>query len=216
MGDSDETATIEALSRQFSEAVRARDFTAIGGMYTNDAVICPPNSNILIGKGNIQQFWQRNRVIQEISFDSISVKSLGENALRAVGTMTLQLLRPNAPAEVGRSQQIKAKYVLVWQKVEGAWKIDSGIWNRIGPVQTRGFPAPSAIRAGGFGQGGGPRGPGLGPGGGPRGSGMGGGGQRSGARGIGPGGGPRQGGVGRFGPPGRAGDGGSGRGPTEA
>lgn len=136
----------------------------------------------------------------------MSVKALGENALRAVGTMTLRLMRPNDPAEAGRAQ-IKAKYILVWQKIEGEWKIDSGIWNRIGPTQTRGLPAPSAIRAGGFGPGGGPRGGGLGPGGGPRGPA---GGQRSGARGIGPGGGPRQGGAGTgIGPRGRAGDGGS-------
>lgn len=209
MGNGDETATIEARGRQFAEAVTARDFAVIGGMYADDAVICPPNSNIITGKGNIQQFWQRNRIIQGISFNSMSVKALGENAMRAVGTMTLRLMRPNDPAEAGRAQ-IKAKYILVWQKIEGEWKIDSGIWNRIGPTQTRGLPAPSAIRAGGFGPGGGPRGGGLGPGGGPRGPGGGAGGQRSGARGIGPGGGPRQGGAGTgIGPRGRAGDGGS-------
>lgn len=58
----------------------------------------------------------------------MSVKALGENALRAVGTMTLtlRLMRPNDPAEAGRAQ-IKAKYILVWQKIEGEWKIDSGI-----------------------------------------------------------------------------------------
>ena len=42
MGDRDETATIEALSRQFTKALRARDFAAVGAMYANDAVVCRP------------------------------------------------------------------------------------------------------------------------------------------------------------------------------
>lgn len=208
MGDRDETATIEALSRQFTEALRTRDFAAVGAMYANDAVVCPPNSNIITGKGNIQQFWERNRIVQSLSFDTVSVKVLGESTLRVVGTMSLQLVRPNARPSGGGPQQIKAKYVWVWQKIDGAWKIESGIWNRIGPARNDGVPAPSAIRAGGFGPGGALRG------GGPPGSG---GGQRGAAgRGIGPGG-LRQGGVGPgLGPRGRAGDGGSGDGPTEA
>lgn len=141
MGDGDEIATIEALSRQFTEALKARDYAAVGGMFTNDAVICPPNSNVITGKGNVAQFWERNRRIQGLSFDSVSVKALSENALRAVGIMSLQLASPNpGPEAAGRGQQIKAKYILVWQKVDGVWKIDSGIWNKsvlLKPVASR-------------------------------------------------------------------------------
>ena len=77
---------------------------------------------------------------------------LGESTLRVVGTMSLQLVRPNArPSGKGGPQQIKAKYVWVWQKIDGAWKIESGSGIRIGPARNDGVPAPSAIRAGGFG-----------------------------------------------------------------
>jgi len=89
MADGQET--IETLSKQFSEAFKARDFAALGSMYTNDAVLCPPNSNMITGKGNIQAFWERNRAIQNLSFDSISVKALGDNVMRAVGTLRLPL-----------------------------------------------------------------------------------------------------------------------------
>ena len=150
MGDRDETATIEALSRQFTEALRTRDFAAVGAMYANDAVVCPPNSNIITGKGNIQQFWERNRIVQSLSFDTVSVKVLGESTLRVVGTMSLQLVRPNARPSGGGPQQIKAKYVWVWQKIDGAWKIESGIWNCIGPARNDGVPAPSAISSRGI------------------------------------------------------------------
>ena len=61
MADAPEVATIEALTNKFAEVFNARDFAAIGEMYTNDAVLCAPSSNIIIGKGNIQSFWERKR-----------------------------------------------------------------------------------------------------------------------------------------------------------
>ena len=128
MGDGDEIATIEALSRQFTEALKARDYAAVGGMFTNDAVICPPNSNVITGKGNVAQFWKGTDEFRACLLTPVSVKALSENALRAVGIMSLQLASPNpGPQAAGRGQQIKAKYILVWQKVDGVWKIDSGI-----------------------------------------------------------------------------------------
>jgi len=223
----DDSATIEALTNKLAEAFNARDFAAVGAMYANDAVICPPNSNIVTGKGNIQSFWERKRMIQGMSFESISVKPLGESAVRTVGTLSLKVGRQNAGPRAAAAPQnaINAKYVFVWQKIGDEWKIESSIWNRIGPARTAGLPAPAALRTGGMGprgagQGphGGPRGGGLGPGGGPRGAGGPGGGPR--AAGMGPGGGPRGGGAGPgaggqrgIGPGGGRRDGGPGGGP---
>ncbi len=192
----DDSATIEALTNKLAEAFNAGDFAAVGAMYANDAVICPPNSNIVTGKGNIQSFWERKRMIQGMSFESISIKPLGESAFRTVGTLSLKVGRQNAGPRAAAAPQnaINAKYVFVWQKIGDEWKIESSIWNRIGPARTAGLPAPAALRAGGMGPGGGPRGAGQGPHGGPRGSGLGPGG---GPRGVGgPGGGPRAAGMG--------------------
>lgn len=220
-----EIATIEALTKKFTEAFRARDFAAVGSMFTTDAVICPPNSNMISGKGNIQSFWERNGMIQALRFDSMSVKSLGENAMRVIGTFTIQIrfqqqgAAGSLAAAGPQSREINAKYVFVWQKVGDEWKIESGIWNRIRPERGN-FPMPAAIRrfsqnnpAGGMGPGG--PGGGMGPRGGPRGAvgGQGGGGMGPGVglrrSGMGPGGdgpraGPAAGGIGVGSEPGGA------------
>ena len=205
--NSPETETIEALTKKFTEAFGARDFAAVGSMFTIDAVICPPNSNMISGKGNIQSFWERNGMIRALRFDSMSVKSLGENAMRVIGTFTMQIrfqqqgAAGSLAAAGPQSREINAKYVFVWQKVGDEWKIESGIWNRIGPERGN-FPMPAAIRrlpqnnpAGGMGPGGG-----MGPRGGPRGA-VGG----QGGGGMGPGVGLRRGGMGPAGDGPRAG-----------
>jgi ketosteroid isomerase-like protein len=221
MADGQETATIEELTKQFSDALNAREFAKLGSMYTNDAVVCPPNANMVTGKGNIQSYWERNRVIQSLRFDSVSVKSLGDTAKRAVGTLTMHVrLNPQGGEGAAQPREMNAKYIFIWQKVDGEWKIESSIWNRIGPGRSTQMPAPARLRqasqgntGGGMRPGGGPGG-GMRPGGGP-GGGMGPGGMRRpggpggpGAGpgggmgpGGGPGGGPRGGGMGPGGGP---------------
>jgi uncharacterized protein (TIGR02246 family) len=242
MADEPEIATIEALNQEFAEAFKARDFAALGNMFTNDAVFCPPNSNMITGKGNIQTFWERNGVIQGLRFDSQRVKALGESALRVVGTLSTQVTFkvPQGVQQYSgpQSRELNLKYIFVWQKIDDEWKIESAIWNRIGPARGT-FPLPAGLRrgppgagpgggqrpgAGPGGPGAGQRGPGMGPGAGPRGPGMGprggqhgggmmgqGGGQSGGA-GPGPGGPPR--GPGRWG--GRGPRGGSGQNSDDA
>jgi uncharacterized protein (TIGR02246 family) len=224
MADGQETAKIETLTTQFTQALRARDFAAVGNMYTDDAVMCPPSSNIIIGKGNIQSFWAQNGIIENLHFDTMSVKPLGENAMRVVGTLTLQVKSAQnggtLAAGMPQLREVSAKYVFVWQKIGDQWKIESSIWNRLGPVRGN-FPLPAAIRrAAQSGPGGGGMGPAGGPGGGmgPRGGLRGGFGPGGSGGGMGPGGGPRGGGggprAGGLGPGGRprggTGQGGSG------
>ena len=104
----DDSATIEALTNKLAEAFNAGDFAAVGAMYANDAVICPPNSNIVTGKGNIQSFWERKRMIQGMSFKSISIKPLGESAFRTVGTLSLKVGRQNAGPRAARRHRMRS------------------------------------------------------------------------------------------------------------
>jgi ketosteroid isomerase-like protein len=214
MTEDEASATIQGLNERFAEAFKAGDFATLGCMFANDAIFCPPNANMITGKGNIQSFWERSKTIQTLRFDSQRVKMLGPDAMRVVGTMTTQVAfrMPQGVAEYAeqQSRELNLKYIFVWQRVDGEWKVESAIWNRIGPARGL-YPLPAAVRRGpqnnprsgigpGVGQrgagGGGPAGAGpragVGPGGGPR-AGVGpGGGPRG---GIGPGGGPR-GGIG--------------------
>ena len=209
MAEDEAIAIIQGLNERFAEAFKARDFARLGSMFTNDAIFCPPNANMITGKGNIQSFWEHGKTIQTLRFDSQRVKTLSPDAMRAVGTMTMQVAfkMPPGVAEYAeqQSRELNLKYIFVWQRIDGEWKVESAIWNRIGPARGL-YPLPAAVRRGpqnnprsGIGPGVAPRGAGggpagagprsgMGPGGAPRG-GMGPGGGRGG--GLGPAGGPR-------------------------
>ena len=174
MTEDEAIATIQALNERFAEALKTRDFAALGAMFTNDAVFCPPNANMITGKGNIQSYWERNKTIQAMRFDSQRVKMLAPDAMRAVGTMTMQVAfrMPDGVADYAgpQSRELSLKYVFVWQKIDADWKIESGIWNRIGPARGL-YPLPAAVRRvpqnnprSGMGPGAAPRGGGEAPG----------------------------------------------------
>ena len=151
MDDTQASTTIETPTRQLGKAFNAGDFEAMGALYANDAVMLPPRSNIIIGKGNIQMFWQRSRRIREMSYEPMNVKSLGDGVIREVGTLLLKMSgAPGAGMEGGgqgggQPREFSGKYVFVWQKIDGEWKLDSSIWNRIGPERGN-FPLGAAIR----------------------------------------------------------------------
>jgi len=132
MADAQET--IEALNKQFSDAFKRGDFDMIAAMYTNDAVMLPPGSAIIVGQGNIQSFWKQARRIQELKFDTVSIKLLGDDAVREIGTLHMRTRSGAKTALAGaQAREITSKYVFVWQKVGGQWKRETSIWNRIGP-----------------------------------------------------------------------------------
>ena len=41
MTEDEAIATIQALNERFAEALKTRDFAALGAMFTNDAIFCP-------------------------------------------------------------------------------------------------------------------------------------------------------------------------------
>ena len=53
---------------------------------------------------------------------TLDVKPLGPSAAREIGTFSLKTKGP-AP------QEVTGKYVVVWEKVGGDWKLTADIWN---------------------------------------------------------------------------------------
>lgn len=53
---------------------------------------------------------------------TLDVKSLGPSAAREIGTYSLRTKDPP-------SQELTGKYLVVWEKVGGDWKLAADIWN---------------------------------------------------------------------------------------
>lgn len=187
-------AWLDQLHETFVETLRSNDLKALGACYTDAAVMLPPGRAIVTGREAIQAYWQGAERIQDLVFEATDTKAFGDAALREAGNLLI-----TSRGQGRETFNVAAKYVAVWLKVDGGWKMDSMIWNGAGAG------GGGRRGRGGGGQGGGPRrgGGGAGAGGG-------------GGDGAGGGGRGRQGGGGRQGAGrrqgGGAGGGGGGRG----
>jgi len=144
---------IEALNKQFIEALKTRNFAAVAGMFADEAIMMPPRRNIITGRNKIQSYWTRATRIREIKFNTDNVTTLGDDVIREIGMLRMQVERPGRLGAAGgsqdeggegaaagaaeaaelRSREILGKYVFLWRKINGEWKLETSIWNRNRP-----------------------------------------------------------------------------------
>lgn len=120
---------ITAANARLCEALRARDADAIAACYTPDAQMLPANSDFVSGTAAITALWRTilDMGITDARLESAEVESLGDTAVE-VGRYTLRVA-DGAAADEG-------KYVVVWHRHAGAWKLHRDIWttNRPAPA----------------------------------------------------------------------------------
>ena len=116
-------ATIQSLSNKFAQAFNAGDAAAVAALYTEDAVILPPGGEMMKGKSAIQVFWKgAAEQLDDGKLTTVDVKPLGSEAAREIGTFSFR-------TKGSQPQEITGKYVVVWEKVGGDWKLATDIWN---------------------------------------------------------------------------------------
>ncbi len=111
---------------KFGEAVRKGDGAAIAALYTDDATLLPPDSDMIRGREGIEAFWKGGLQmgIKEAVLTSVDVYGAGDFAYE-IGRFALKI-QPEGQASVEQ----KGKYVVVWKKTsDGAWKLHVDIWN---------------------------------------------------------------------------------------
>lgn len=118
-------AAIEAANAKFSEAFARGDAKALSAMYTSDAIAFPPDSEMIRGNEAIGQYWKATRDggVQSATLTTIDVGRSGDVAYE-VGKVSLTI----QPAGKEPTTAL-AKYVVVWKRVDGSWKLHRDIWN---------------------------------------------------------------------------------------
>ena len=119
------TRAIQAANQEFMTACERRDVGVLGRLYSDDALVLPPNSDIVRGTGAIGEFWQGmfDRGVTAVNLETVDVEPAGDAAVE-VGRY--RVMAGEALADHG-------KYLVVWKKQAGEWKLHRDIWNTSQP-----------------------------------------------------------------------------------
>ena len=116
-------AEMQKVNALFGETVvKERNFAALDQVYTVDARILPPGSDLIEGRENIKGFWQAavaGMNVQDAKLVSVNAHLAGDSIIE-VGRAKLFL---------PESQSADVKYVVEWKQEGGAWKWHTDIWN---------------------------------------------------------------------------------------
>lgn len=121
-------AAIEAANSKFSEAFARGDARSLAALYTPDAIVFPPDSEMIRGNDAIGKFWvtARDGGVQSATLTTVDVGRSGDVAFEA-GTVSL-VVQPAGAAP----STVTDKYVVVWKRQpDGAWKLHRDIWNSL-------------------------------------------------------------------------------------
>lgn len=124
---------IAAKDKAFADAIVAADVEPIMLQYAADATVMPPGAPRLQGAEAIRETfttWLEEAPPSAMSLtpDDVTVAASGDYAI-AEGTYSMSGAGPD-----GAEWTDTGKYLVVWQNVDGDWKIVSDIWNSDAPM----------------------------------------------------------------------------------
>jgi uncharacterized protein (TIGR02246 family) len=118
---------ITAANEEFMAAFNRGDAAGLAALYTENGQVLPPNSPFVTGKPAIQGFWQAvmDMGIKEAKLETVETEGHGDTATE-VSKFTLY----------GEGGQVldKGKYIIIWKREHGQWKLHRDIFNSSMPA----------------------------------------------------------------------------------
>lgn len=115
---------ISAVNRQFEDAARKGDLDRLAALYTPDAMALPPDGPLVKGRDAIKQMW--GAVAQQIGLKEVRLSTLDYQQAGDTGYEVGE-----AALTLGSGSAV-VKFVVVWKKVDGQWRLHRDIWNTKG------------------------------------------------------------------------------------
>lgn len=112
---------IEATNREFAARMNQGDVAGFAGVYTDDAVIYPPDMEPTRGREAITEFWQGGSEqlgVANLQLRTEEVEVIGDSAWE-VGTATFDT----------NQGPVSAKYIVIWKRTPEGWRWHRDIWN---------------------------------------------------------------------------------------
>ena len=121
-------ADIEAGDSKFIALLAKGDAAGLAAMYAAGGQLVPPNSDFVSGAPDIQKFWQGaiDAGIKNAKFTTLDVTARGDLAV-ATGKYEMS----GADGKVLDN----GKYVVVWKREGGRWKLLRDMWNTSMPAR---------------------------------------------------------------------------------
>jgi len=117
----DVRAAIESTNRAFAGELASGDAAAVAQRYTEDAAVIAPGAPVARGRAAIEAFWAGAVAagLRSVALATSSVDAAGDLAAEE-GEATL------VDAD---GVTTKSRYVVVWKRQDGEWKLHRDIWN---------------------------------------------------------------------------------------
>lgn len=122
-----EKAAIIERSNHFSQAYISGDYDAMAEAYTSDAKIFPSGSEIISGLDAIKKRWtltDGTTILNHQVFPE-------EIQIEGKYSYDYGVYEGKSKNKEGEVSDWKGKYVIVWKKENGEWKMYLDIWNRV-------------------------------------------------------------------------------------
>jgi uncharacterized protein (TIGR02246 family) len=120
--DSSDIAVLEAGAALFMEAFNTEDADTLAALFTEDGVMLPPNAPAIFGRDAIRA---SNREAFETVDHAIELEDL---EIKVEGDLGYKAGRYRVRSEDNQLID-RGKYIEIWRKVDGQWKIHRDIWN---------------------------------------------------------------------------------------
>jgi uncharacterized protein (TIGR02246 family) len=115
-------AAIEAANARFAADFAKGDAAAVASHYTAGGHAFPPNGDVARGRDAIAKLWKgaMDSGVKGVKLTVVEVEARGDTA-HEVGTYALV-------GEGGKALD-NGKYIVIWKREGGQWKIHRDIWN---------------------------------------------------------------------------------------
>lgn len=117
---------IQAIHEEWADLIAEKDSAAIGALYAEDAVLMAPGEATVEGAPAIEDRWVRQLTLDGFDFSltpqQLVVSSSGDLAHDRGSYDFAATLPQGEITDTG-------KYVLIWQKIDGEWKVIADIFN---------------------------------------------------------------------------------------
>ncbi len=114
-------------NQRFITSFAAQDAKDLVALYTEDALLFPPHSDVIDGADHITAFWQGafDMGLAGASLVTLEVDNEGDTAIE-IGSYSLTT-GDGSIADEG-------KYLVVWKRIDDRWYIHRDIWNTSKPA----------------------------------------------------------------------------------